>query len=144
MSWGYKILLMYLGFIVMISYMVFVASKQTNEMQDENYYAKEIKYQDVIDGKNNLAKLKESVEINIDSAHLTMVLPLAASVNATGDVRFLRPSDEKKDIDTSLAINVNGEQQFSIQRFSKGLYHLQLAWISNHIKYYFEHKVYIE
>ena len=54
MSWGYKILIVYILFIGMILGMVYVASRQTNEMQDDNYYAKELVYQSVIDGKNNL------------------------------------------------------------------------------------------
>ena len=54
MSWGYKILIVYILFIGMILGMVYVASRQTNEMQDDNYYAKELVYQSVIDGKNGI------------------------------------------------------------------------------------------
>jgi hypothetical protein len=61
MSWGYKILIVYILFIGMILGMVYVASRQTNEMQDDNYYAKELVYQSVIDGKNNLNALTEKL-----------------------------------------------------------------------------------
>jgi uncharacterized membrane protein len=63
MSWGYKILIVYILFIGMILGMVYVASRQTNEMQDDNYYAKELVYQSVIDGKNNLNALTEKLVV---------------------------------------------------------------------------------
>ena len=65
MSWGYKILITYIVFIGMILTMVFIASKQTNEMQDKNYYAKELVYQSVIEGKKNLQQLPENVVIEV-------------------------------------------------------------------------------
>ena len=46
MNWGHKILIVYATFIIAMLGMVYVASKQTNEMQDENYYVKELKYQE--------------------------------------------------------------------------------------------------
>ena len=54
MNWGHKITLVFIVFAIAILGMVYVASQQTNELQDENYYEKELVYQTVIDGRNNL------------------------------------------------------------------------------------------
>ena len=48
MNWGHKITIVILTFIIGMLGMVYVASKQTNEMFDSNYYEKELKYQNYI------------------------------------------------------------------------------------------------
>ena len=54
MNWGYKVLLGILAFVSGIIAMVVIAYKQTNEMEDEKYYVKELTYQQVIDAKKTL------------------------------------------------------------------------------------------
>ena len=81
MSWGYKILIVYILFIGMILGMVYVASRQTNEMQDDNYYAKELVYQSVIDGKNNLNALPEKLVVENTSDAVQIKLPASTATN---------------------------------------------------------------
>lgn len=139
MSWSYKILITYIVFIGMILTMVFVASKQTNEMQDKNYYAKELAYQSVIDGKKNLNALNEKVSIIVVDNNVAIKIPNVVSENITdGKVRFLRPSDETKDIETALILNAQKMQLFPKKSFVAGLYKIQLNWKSNGKLYYYE------
>lgn len=145
MSWGYKILVVYIVFIAMILGMVYVASKQTNEMQDENYYAKELAYQSVIDGKNNLNALPDKLSISNTAEAVTIKLPVAATANITeGSVYFLRPSDEKSDVRAKLAVDANGIQTIPAAKFKKGLYTVQISWKSNGKIYYTEQKYTVE
>ncbi|HNJ64162.1 MAG TPA: FixH family protein [Saprospiraceae bacterium] len=141
MSWGYRIMIVYIVFIAMIIGMVFVASKQTNEMQDENYYSKELVYQSVIDGKNNLNALADSVTLSNQPGSVKIKLPLAASANITeGSVYFLCPSDEKKDLKDKLNVDANGEQSISRDKLKDGFYTIQISWKSNGKAYYSEQK----
>lgn len=145
MSWGYKILIVYIVFITMMLGMVYVASRQTNEMQDKNYYAKELVYQSVIDGKNNLNALSEKLSISNTSEMVTIKLPGDAIANITeGSVYFLRPSDEKSDVRTKLIVDANGIQTIPSAKFKKGLYTVQISWKSNGKIYYNEQKYTIE
>ena len=145
MSWGYKILIVYIVFITMMLGMVYVASRQTNEMQDKNYYAKELEYQSVIDGKNNLNALSEKLSISNTSEMVTIKLPGAAIANITeGSVYFLRPSDEKSDVRTKLIVDASGIQTIPAAKFKKGLYTVQISWKSNGKIYYNEQKYTIE
>jgi hypothetical protein len=145
MSWGYKILIVYIVFITMMLGMVYVASRQTNEMQDKNYYAKELVYQSVIDGKNNLNALSEKLSISNTSEMVTIKLPGAAIANITeGSVYFLRPSDEKSDVRTKLIVDASGIQTIPAAKFKKGLYTVQISWKSNGKIYYNEQKYTIE
>lgn len=141
MSWGYKILIVYIVFITMMLGMVYVASRQTNEMQDKNYYAKELVYQSVIDGKNNLNALSERLSISNTAERVTIKLPAVAAANITeGSVYFLRPSDEKSDVRTKLIVDASGIQTIPAAKFKKGLYTVQISWKSNGKIYYNEQK----
>ena len=58
MSWGYKILVAYLLFFIMIISFLYIASKQTNELLETNYYEKEIQFQKILNGVENLNQLE--------------------------------------------------------------------------------------
>lgn len=145
MSWSYRIIIVYAAFVVMMMSMVYVASKQTNEMQDENYYVKELKYQDVIDGKNNLTQLSESVNVADEQGMVKIKIPAQTATDIKeGTVYFLRPSDETKDVHLKLATNTKGEQFITKTKFVKGLYTVQVSWENNAKKYYSEQTVHIQ
>ncbi|MBK8353239.1 MAG: FixH family protein [Chitinophagales bacterium] len=145
MNWGHKILIVYATFIIAMLGMVYVASKQTNEMQDENYYVKELKYQDVIDGKNNLTALTDKVSV-VDSDGLVKIkIPVETASEITdGTIYFMRPSDESKDVHLKLLTNTNGEQFISKTKFVKGLYTIQLSWQNKSKKYFSEQTIHIQ
>ncbi|MBK9328222.1 MAG: FixH family protein [Sphingobacteriales bacterium] len=139
MNWGYRIMLVYIAFVLAMLGMVYVSSRQTNEMQDENYYVKELAYQQVIDGKNNLQQLDEELSLT-DSADMVKIrIPAAAAQNITdGKIYFLRPSDEKKDLHLALKPDAEGIQLIPGSLLSKGLYTVQLSWKSNNQLFYSE------
>lgn len=139
MSWGYKILIVYVGFITMIMGMVYIASKQTNEMQAVNYYAEELEYQTVIDGKNNLNKLSGKLSITNAENEIRLSIPDSAHKNITeGEVYFLKPSDESKDIKVPLVVDSSGIQVFPKSNFVKGLYTVKVSWKNDGIVYFAE------
>jgi hypothetical protein len=51
MNWGHKIAIVIAAFVIGMLSMVYFASQQTNEMIDDNYYQKELAYQDIINAK---------------------------------------------------------------------------------------------
>jgi nitrogen fixation protein FixH len=145
MSWGYKILIVYIVFVGAMLSMVYVASRQTNEMQDDNYYAKELVYQSVIDGKNNLNALPEKLTVENTTDAVQIKLPASTATNITdGTVYFLRPSNEKIDLKEALTVDANGIQKIAKSKFTKGLYSLKISWKSNGTVYFHEQKFNVE
>ena len=139
MNWGYRIMFVYIAFVLAMLGMVYVSSRQTNEMQDENYYVKELAYQQVIDGKNNLSHLDEKLSLTDSADVVKLKIPAAAAQNITdGMIYFLRPSDEKKDLRLALKPDSSGLQLISRTLLSKGLYTVQLSWKSNNKLFYSE------
>ena len=145
MSWSYKITIAYVSFIIMMMSMVYIASKQTNEMQDENYYAKELVYQSVIDAKNNLNALPEKLTITNSSAGIEIKIPTEAANNITeGTIYFLRPSAQKNDFTEKLSVDSNNSQIIPSSKIKKGIYTVKINWKSNEKLYCSEQKFYAE
>ncbi len=145
MSWGYKIIIAYAIFIGGMLSMVYVASQQTNEMQDENYYAQELKYQEVIDGKNNLNVFPNKVSISQSEGNLMLKVPTETIANIeNGTIYFLRPSDQTKDLHLTLKVNEKGEQLIALNALTNGLYTVKISWKSNGKVYFYEQNYSVE
>jgi hypothetical protein len=138
MNWGYKILFVYIGFIAFIMGMVYVAMQQTNEMQDEKYYEKELKYQSVIDGKNNLSSLENKISVSNTPTAVKIQLPSGTFGNIeNAEVYFLKPSDETKDFKIKLAVDSQGIQEIPNSNLANGVYTIRIAW-DNAGQHYFQ------
>ena len=75
MSWGYKIVCVYSVFVLMIGYFLYVAFQQNNELIEDHYYEKELQYQSVITGSQNLYALDQSLNILVPVSYTHLTLP---------------------------------------------------------------------
>lgn len=139
MSWGYKITIVYAVFITMILGMVYVASRQTNEMQDKNYYARELVYQEIIDGKNNLNASSEKVSISEDAGTVVIHFPVQlCNQLSDGSIYFLCPSDEKKDWKEAIRLNDKAEHRIAKAHLPNSFYTVKISWKNHGTPYYLE------
>ena len=141
MNWGWKIVVLYSGFVIMTLGMVFYFMGHKVDLVAEDYYKQEIEYQDQIDKITNAQSLKEQigfeylssqrkVKLNFPSDHLVKGID--------GTIHFYRPSDS--DLDKQFAINPSssGEQVIAIGSLKKGLWKLKISWTADDIPYYDE------
>ena len=67
-SWGNKILIVYVAFGMFILFMVYKAVNTRYDLVSKDYYKEELRYQDRIDRLNNAAKLSNVlVQQNTDA-----------------------------------------------------------------------------
>jgi hypothetical protein len=93
-SWGVKITILYLGFVLLIVTMVVASSHQHFDLVSNSYYADEIKYQNVIDAGKNQAQLSHPVLISKGENAVTLQLPSELDGKmVTGTVQFYSPVD---------------------------------------------------
>jgi hypothetical protein len=145
MSWKYIVIIILTVFVAGILTMVYVASKQRIEMFDDNYYEKEMKYQEIIDAQQNLEKLNDSVLVTEENNILKVQFPLTAVKNISeGSIEFLRQSDETKDKKMKIAVDSTGVQLLPKSDFIKGFYKLRARWKSNSVEYYDERDIKIQ
>ncbi|MBK6859200.1 MAG: FixH family protein [Saprospiraceae bacterium] len=132
MSWGYKILIAYALFFVMIISFLYIASQQTNEMLETNYYEKEIQFQKILTGSDNLNVLNETINLKLSSEHLEINFPKEGIKDQPLiHLEFIKMSDQSKDFNLDIKTNENGKIIIPTEKFSKGYYRLQMQWESN-------------
>ncbi len=144
MSWSYKITLFLAFFIVSMMSMVYVAFKQSNEMMEDNYYDREMKYQDVINASHNLAKISTSPIVSTNGKDITVNIPKSLNTNfSNGKIQLIRNSDKTKD--TTIEFKANAESTYSLNTnaLAEGNYNARISWQNENENYYKEENIFI-
>jgi hypothetical protein len=139
MHWGIKIAIFYGGFVVVVLASVFFAMTQRVNLVSDNYYEKELKYQEQIDKSQRTKTLKEKTNIQLLERQVKIKLPALPDKNNPKDyILFYRPSDPSKDFKVAIASDSLGFQTVSIEKLSKGFWKIKLNWTSGGVEYYDE------
>ena len=139
MSWGYRVLIILGIFLVGMISMVIVATKQTNEMIDSDYYEKELAYQQVIDARKRLKATGEDVIIRTLNNFVEIRLPPAACGNIrSGTVEFLRLADSRGDRKLDMNDASATVYRLAAEKLMKGWYKVRMQWVNNDTAYFHE------
>jgi len=124
--------------IATLSVVVFFMSQKV-DVVTENYYEKELKYQDQINRVARTNALKDTIKINNTGKEIIIKFPNKPDKNSGKDFILLyRPSDKAKDIRIPVMADTSNSQVISIERIEKGYWKLQLNWTSSGSEYYHE------
>lgn len=144
MSWGTKIAFLYIGFVLMIVFLVFKSNNEKVDLVSPDYYAQELKFQDKIDGQNNMNSLSGKVEYSAKNQSVEIKFPneLIGKIK-TGDILFYRPSDSSLDITDKLNLDSLGAQTITNSKFKRGVYRMEIKCALDDKKYYFEEQIFM-
>jgi hypothetical protein len=145
LNWGHGILGVLLLFLVGMCFMLYIASRQTNEMVDDHYYQKELAYQGVIDAGKNLEALTGQSIVSQTPEHVLIQFPVGSFENLeSGTIDLQRGDASRKDLHFELS--TTGTATFEIPKsgMTRGYYRIKVAWINRQVPYYFEENVFIE
>lgn len=138
MSWGYKITILYLAFVGLIVFMVTKTFTHKVDLVDKDYYAKELKYQEVIDAKQNLQAFG-SCEIKQDADNIAFVLPKEFKAkNAVGTIYFHSPSSSDNDARFALSIDSLATQKIKKSELASGYYKVEVDFRAEGKSYFYE------
>ena len=139
MNWGTKIIILYSGFVIIVLVSVFFAMTQRVDLVTDNYYEKEIKYQEQIDKLQRTKALKEKTIIILEENKIRIKFPITPEKNNPKDFILLyRPSDPSKDINIIISADSFGFQSVSTEKLAKGFWKIKLNWTSNGVEFYDE------
>lgn len=139
MDWGKGILLTIIAFVGFILTLVVISVRQDDiHLVTENYYEKEIKYQEHINRETSAAGLDREVLV-YDSETKSMILDLP--VGAKGSLQLFRPSDARLDQDLLLNILEEGKTTVPLEKLKSGYWKVQLTWTENGVDFYQEKKI---
>jgi hypothetical protein len=143
MSWGYKILLVYVIFVAGILFMVFKSSTQKMDLVTTDYYAKELKYQEKIDESGRANALSEPLQYAVKDNLLQVHFPKDfAGKKISGTAELYCPSNEDRDVKKEFAIQ-DAALEINIPASNKGQYELHITWQAEGVSYYFEKKLFL-
>lgn len=141
-SWGYKIFFVYIVFVAGILFLVFKANQEKFDLVTEDYYGQELKYQNVINEKANVAQLSAPPIITHSVDKINIELPQEfTNKDVKGEVYLYRPSDASKDVHQPFAINGNNIQ-VQLPAVLSGSYELKLSWQAANKNFFNEQKVF--
>ena len=130
LNWGHGLAIALGCFILFILFLIFIfpMGKQNAEMISNNYYEEELQYQDIIDAKNNAAKLEKTPTYKATSEGILITFPETIKVDEnTADFILFRTEDSNLDVKKEVTLQHN---LFLIPAkvISKGSYTLKLKW----------------
>jgi hypothetical protein len=133
--WGTKIFLAYGLFVVFMLSMVYLCTQQHYDLVTPDYYAQELKYQEVIDGQKNLEASGKKVLINATQNLVTVQLPMDIA-EGKAEFKFYRPDNAS--LDFSMAINEGNSVMVPASKFKTGVYKVKSTWMHDGKRYYDE------
>jgi hypothetical protein len=139
MSWGIKITILYIGFILLILTLVGMSMRQKVDLVAVDYYEQELKFQEKIDHSLQSNELKEPLTWNVAQEQFVLNFPAQFDgKQIKGEVFFLRPSDKSLDKKIGIPINNSLSKVISTKELEKGVYKIEISWEVLEVKYYNE------
>jgi hypothetical protein len=128
MSWGNKIVIVYVSFVLLMVFMVYKSVNTPFDLVTKDYYKDELRYQDKIDGLNNAAKLK-AVAITQNDTHVLLQLPVEMKgLQLSGEVWFYCVTDAAKDKKFDLQVNDSALQLIPKAQLHTTNYIVKINW----------------
>lgn len=143
-NWGWGIFFTCLAFILFISSLVYRASREKIEFVTENYYDKELKFQDQIDHLHNADGLSEKIVLTQKPDENIIDISYPSSVDwksVSGQITFFKPDNADLDFDVKALCDENHLQQVNSAKMKKGWWNVKISWASGGTPYYFEQKL---
>lgn len=144
MSWGWRIALLYVSFVVLIITLVIITFQFDVNLVAKDYYSQELMYQSQIDSNNNLQALDEKVTFNYKKTEAIMELQLPSeslSTDTKGIIQFFRPSDGKFDFQLTFDHRDGNILKYNTKEILAGYWRIKVSWNSEGKDYYYEEKV---
>ena len=144
-NWGTGIFIVIVLFILAVVAFLIYVSNLDIKMVEDNYYDKELAYQDRIDKLNNTDSLPWKVNVKQEPGNIIIQFPqLDTALTPAGTLLFYRPSDPERDFSIPLQLNDSSCQVIDIKGIKKGKWLIKLDWAMGGKEYYYEEELFVE
>jgi nitrogen fixation protein FixH len=146
MNWGWRIFILYTSFIAFMLVMVYKCTQQNIDLVTENYYAKELKFQDQYQRIQNSTAtgMQLGIEFKPENRLLAIAFPSQVTgQKVTGEVFFFRPDNKKLDYSVPVELASGNLQQIDCNKMARGLWKVQVKWNAGDTGLYEEKQVFI-
>lgn len=134
LNWGHGVAIALGCFMIFILSLLFMAG-DTGGMVTENYYEKELHFQDEINAEKRANALAEKPEVIVQANGLLFQFPATTAADFKGDIFLMRNADETKDIKTNIRLSDRKNFLIPSVKLIDGEYELTLSWKENNQTY---------
>ena len=143
-NWGTGIVIAFIAFIRYIMYFVVnmnVNKKYDHDLVTEDYYKKELEFQNDIDKETNAKNLVENLSWQKTTEGLVITFPeTLIKENITGKVFLYRPSNKQFDFETELSLS-NHNLLIPDKRLLDGRWNIKVDWQYNGKSYLYKKEI---
>lgn len=139
--WGTGITLVYIGFVVFMLSMVGLCVKQHFDLVTPDYYAQELAFQEVIDGKQNAQLLGSVAKVEQQGTDVVLALPSELTRIDSGKILFYKPDNAKYDFEIPLTQGLT--YTLPGNKFAYGLYNVKITWYAQGTRYFAEKNLFV-
>lgn len=142
-NWGWKIAILYSGFVVLILTLVIGANRQHFDLVSKDYYEEEIAYQKVLDAGKNQSSLSQPLSIHANDKAVIIDFPEEfKSKLLSGEIQFYAPVDASWDRNFKInAVNNTVTIQRSALRNTR--YTIKISCSADGKNYYQESEIFL-
>ncbi len=128
MNWGKGIIITMAAFMSFILFMVFTLMSKSTDLESDDYYKKEIEYEQEMNALKNASQLKVHAKIDLTEEYVVVVLPTKEQVSNV-QIALFRPDNKKKD----KLLNENNSKTIMIAKNTllKGRYNVAIKYEIN-------------
>ena len=137
-NWGTGIFIFLVIFFIAIFSFIIFAFQQKTDLVEDDYYPKEITYQDQIDKISNMEDLGEKISLEQEDGIIILNFPDSLSQNIIGGIHIYRPSDADMDINLKIETDSSNRQIISTKELIRGRYTIKVDFVHNGSAYYQE------
>jgi hypothetical protein len=142
-SWGKGLTAAIIFFMLVTILLVAISMNTKFDLVTDNYYEKDLKYQQVIDKIESSNALESKVELVNHPGAIEIIFP-PLEKNITGEVLFYRPSDASKDLTLPISSIPGNRMMISSAHLQKGFWKVKINWATAEGEYYFEESLIIK
>ncbi len=143
-NWGTGIVLSFIAFIVFILYFVVLSFRDpasNHDLVTEDYYQKELKYQDDLDAAENLEKAGGGMQVVLVEEGLQIQFPEYMEPDQIqGTVSLYRPSNKQLDFKTPIQLTAR-QLLIPKSRLLDGRWDIRVEWTYEGKRYLFQQKL---
>lgn len=142
LNWGYRITILYVGFAGLIIFLVWSSMNQKIDLVSNDYYARELVYQDKMESIERNNQLSDPAVIYWNTEGIRIEYPAEFKPERiSGTVNIFRPSDKNLDVSVEAKADADHIQVISGEKLAKGMYRVNVDYEYENLSYYTEKQI---
>ena len=140
LNWGTSIAIVYGLFAITMVGFVIKSKSMDHSLVVDDYYAKDLAYQQQYDKLTNSQALANDLKINKIADGVQLLFP-AETQQPSGEILFYRADDKSKDFSLKIATDAQGQQLVPTEKLTPGRWTVKVDWQAGGKPFYKEQVV---